>query len=256
MSVVGSSKFTLVGGHALFLSAGRTDTALTVDYDSDFRLTLKNGSESTLHLPDSIEVGLLVNGEFQPSEFSPKQAAQISSRLLIPGESVTITVPQLTMTRRTEDDWTSPFAWRLSLDQGMSFTGSFAGSEESNRFKGIVFTSEASPDSLGILDAPAGGDWQTRNELGFALEPAYPNWAWGSTVLGFFLLKGADSVHIQILLTPSVVLTEKTIREPLEAGQYSYRLDLADLLGIYRIRVKVWLKDEIAEGLGDIWVRR
>ena len=121
-----------------------------------------------------------------------------------------------------------------------------------NRWRGIIYTTEASPNPIGIIDGPDDSDWQATPI--FTPNPAYPNPAITATSLGISFPAQLDSVKCQLFITPHHVL--QTIADGTYGiGTYVFQTNLSALSpGSYRALWSGYKNGAAVSSHGDIMV--
>jgi len=152
----------------------------------------------------------------------------------------------------------------ISLDVGILNTGQLESVAEtdsvpfSQRYHGFIYTTESSPNPIGIFDAPDDGDWIGDSNL--TLSPAYPNPTNGITE-GSFTIPGSftnpetlDSVRGDIHITPHHIVRSLSVIQP-KSGVHATQFDLSGLSsGLYRLVWTAYKNGVVFTGHGDIMV--
>jgi hypothetical protein len=152
------------------------------------------------------------------------------------------------------------YAYRVAFIDEMGheavFTGLFDGSSSTNRFHGVQFTTEDSPDTQGIIDGPDDGDWRP-----FTVSPGsiscHPNPTAGIIFLTFDNPFKNDSVYFSINVTPNGYLKKYPVHKYLSGGTISTGLDLS-LLPPGEVRLYLHLYHDGQEYIsrGDIMIKK
>ncbi len=157
-------------------------------YDATLSFTLNNSSGSTKDISYKLEIGQYKSGKFLQGggDLFYDGDSVISGSYKV-GTSTTLDLtPTIGIGRKNPKDWTNPYGFRLTLSDNATndsyvTEGSFDGSTPGNRFHGIIYTTEQSPDPLGIFDAPDDGDWQVNPNPSMGPRACFPNPTTGIT---------------------------------------------------------------------------
>jgi hypothetical protein len=257
------------GGGRWFASA---DTG--VWYDMAFAYTFRNITSSTHSVTYKLEIGEYKNGKFQ---WGNGELFYDGDSVFLSNESVAIVsydniiISKTVGVGRKNNDWSYSYGYRITFydekNDSLVIDGSFddtgdksrqtQGSSPLNRFHGVIFTTEQSPDSLGILDGPDDGDWIPQNSAPF-INNSFPNPFSNKTTL-LWLLPQRGEVFVSV---------NKTYRETIystsfglmEAGQWKYELSMDSVMptgikpGMYRVFLTMLVNDKKYGSKGDIIV--
>jgi hypothetical protein len=205
-----------------------SDVDTGVWYDVTLSFTLDNSSGSVKDISSKLEIGQYKNGKFQQGggELFYDGDSIISGSYKV-GVSTTLDLtPTIGVGRKNAKDWSNPYGYRLTLtdkatNDSYVTEGSFDGSKPENRFRGIIYTTEASPDSLGLIDGPDDGDWQINKNPLMGAKPCYPNPARGAfmNLTAVFDIQNKDSVLVTWNKTKRLVLA-KYVSSVISPGSY------------------------------------
>ena len=228
-------------------------------YDAILSFTLNNSSGSTKNVSYKLEIGEFKNGKFQPGagELFFDGDSIISGTYGI-GKSTTLDLtPTIGVGRKNGKDWSSPYGYRLTLtdistNDTYSTDGSLSGSTPENRFRGIVYTTESSPDPLGVFDGPDDGDWQASKNPNMGPVPCFPNPVTGKTSVARFSIQNNDSVVITLNKTRRGTL-KYLASEVLYSGTYELGIPMDSLkAGQYRLYYHFVDSTRVFDSYGDI----
>lgn len=245
----------------------KEDVGTWYDLLSDYNV--KNNSQSALNLRISYEVGLLRNGKFElernelffDTTFEFKGSDEFNTILNSNSETVFSWSMPIGIGRYKTLTWEHPYATRLMIKDlasgdSLVLIDSLEGSYPSNRYKGVVYTTENSPDPLGIIDGPEIDDWGSANNDSIKLFPVYPNPSDGDNyygVLRFQLLKRIDSLYISLNMTDSKIYEFLDSTSSVEVGSYPYAVSVPGARnGMYRLFFSAWVKGKRYTLHGDV----
>jgi hypothetical protein len=124
-----------------------------------------------------------------------------------------------------------------------SFEGSLSRSSPYNRYQGIVYTEEDSPDSLGIFDSPDDEDWQVNSEYHAGLIGGFANPSSGVSFKAVcrFIIPQRDSILLTFNKTKRSVIQTIIANENFDEGVYD--VDIVDSSlrsGMYRVYCHIY----------------
>jgi hypothetical protein len=123
----------------------------------------------------------------------------------------------------------------------------------SSRYRGIQYTTAASPTPIGIIDAPDSADWL--GDSIFMPSPAYPNPATTFATLEYTLPEALDSLTGDLYITPHHIL-HTIVNGPLQQpGRYNVSLNVSGLSpGLYRVLWTAYKNNTVFTSHGNIMV--
>jgi hypothetical protein len=259
VTVTSTSSPSLDGGGRWFAGA---DTGVWYDVDAGY--SLQNSSGSVKDITYTIVIGEFKNGKYQSpnGDLFYDGDSTASGSFHLPANSTQILHLQNTLGvgRKNSKDWSYPYGARVTLidkatNESLVLDDSLSGSTIHNRFKGIIFTTEASSDSLGILDGVTDdGEWKIDNVLG-GLEHCFPNPTTGSTTERIDLPQ-KDSISLTINKTKRTII--RTIFSALyDPGTYD--VDVVDSslkYGMYRIYGHIFGAGQSVTSYGNVMFRQ
>lgn len=222
----------LEGGGRIFHDA---DTATWYDASFPFTITNTSGDLHVLHY--SFGVGYLENDKFVGQITGFLKNREITETTVLTdtidnpvpaNQTVTLAIP--TTFYFTPINNNRAFAYRLEIfdeaNNSVVFTGLFGNTGPENRFHGILFTTEQSPDVQGVLDSADDGDWQAfPNSLG-EVHACSPNPTTGIVTFSFQIIGETDSLNISLNVTPKGALMNIPLKG-LSSGYHSMAANLA-----------------------------
>jgi hypothetical protein len=233
-------------------------------YDLSLLLDLQNSTEAVHPINYTLELGYYQNGHFKPGSgalfFDGDSMIRNAVPFQVAGSSHnTLTIAGTVGIGRHNRDWTIAYGYRLTLRDITSgdtavMADSLRGSYASNRFRGVIYTTEASPDSLGVIDGPDDGDWGRAGGIQF-LSPCYPNPAYGVhaiTTIRFAVPGSSDSVTVSLNRTRHSVLRTYLNSEQMEPGFYEYGVNDSLRGGMYRFVFQLIDSGKVYVSRGDI----
>jgi hypothetical protein len=255
--------FNLTGGGWHVTDQG--DTIVSFATNMSFTFTLDKPEDMVFRF-DALQIGAMIDGKFvTDTEYvlvDPRNAALNSREFVIGGNNKerVVKFDQVIVGRPKNASWNYPYAWRVRYNTGSrdaERTGVFAGSEQSNRWKGIDMTMENSPQPIGVLDGPNVGDWVSSDPL-LTAYPVYPNPAqfqYGSFAIRFGLQGHADSVTIDYMQSSNRI-TRADLNRNLEPGVWEVQIATVDLpRGLGRVMIRAYSGAKMAEAVGDVYVQ-
>lgn len=259
VTVTSSSSPSLDGGGRWFTGA---DTG--VWYDASLSYDLSNASGTDKDITYKIEIGLFGDGKFShdPSAifFDGDSIVTGSSPVHVSGNSKSSLNIQFTTGIGRLVTWKYPYGYRLTLfdktkNDSLVLEGAFDGSIPGNRFHGIIYTTESSPDPLAILDGPDDGDWKSADSNEFIPRPLYPNPTSGQmSTLGWALQTEGLIISFSLNKTPKDSLFFYST-DPLSAGFHEYAVSLKGIKpGMYRIYLSAKRNSTTYLSHGDVMV--
>jgi hypothetical protein len=202
-------------------------------YDLNISYTLKNISGSDKDITYKAEIGKFINGKFQPGNgdlFYDADSIFTGSFHLAPNATQSLNILNtIGIGRKNSRDWSFPYGFRITLidkanNESLVLEASLAGSNPQNRFHGIIYTTESSPDPLGVFDGPDDGDWEQNKVNNIGLYACFPNPASRSTV-SRFTIPNRDSIVLTLNKTKRSIMST-IISETLDEGTYD--VDIVD----------------------------
>jgi hypothetical protein len=134
------------------------------------------------------------------------------------------------------DDTAIDYTLQIRIANGpylTSATDMFDSVPFNSRYRGIIYTTEASPTPIGIIDGPDIGDWQS-NEL-FTPTCAYPNPASKVCELGITIPQVLDSIQGEIFVTPHHAV-QTFVDGKIVVGNHEVAIDISSMSpGLYRV---------------------
>jgi hypothetical protein len=256
-----NGSFTLEGGGWHVTDDG--DTIVSYATDMSFTFSTARSEEEILHF-SGLEIGAMVDGRFVTEAafvVADPQNADLIKRDLILGGNIkkqTVTFDEIIVGRPKNASWHYPYAWRVRYNDGVRDVeriGIFAGSEQSNRWKGIDVTMETSPDPVGVLDGPNVGDWASSDPL-LTAYPAYPNPVpFGAFEVSFGLQSKVDSVTVDYMQRPGQPTRADFMLSP-SPGVWHVQVATNDLpKGLGRVRIRAHSGTKMAEAVGDVYIQ-
>jgi hypothetical protein len=228
-------------------------------YDATLSFTLNNSSGSTKNVSYKLEIGEFKNGKYQPGagDLFFDGDSIISGTYGIDKSTTLDLTPTIGVGRKNAKDWSYPYGYRLTLtdiatNDTYSTEGSLGGSTAENRFRGIIYTTEASPDPLGVFDGPDDGDWQVNKIPSMGPDACFPNPTMGKTTVARFSIQNNDSVVITLNKTKhnSIAYILSGIRY---SGTYEIEIGMDSLkAGQYRLYYHLVDSTRVFDSYGDI----
>ena len=260
ITVTSSSTPSLDGGGRWFAGL---DTG--VWYDVNIAYSLNNSSSTAKDISYKLEIGEYKNGKFFSGygDLFFDGDSTMSGIVTVSGNltSVLNVQPTIGIGRKNAKDWSSPYGYRLTLyDKGSNdllvITDSLSGSTPQNRFHGIIYTTETSPDPLGVFDGPDDGDWKALSDTTIKCFPLFPNPSSLGAEIQYQTRNDLDSVFITLNKTRSYVIDTLFIfNEAKSQGQYGLTLQFPQIRhGMYRLFFQVRRKGSTISTRGDVIV--
>lgn len=233
------------------------DTAVNFDLVPTVRV--KNDSSVALHLFAVWEF----KGRPALQLIKPNETPSVTSigdtidlGIVGPGASVTIdSIPILTFSDSDILNGNLEYILRIETPAGQFLAGvdqSFDSVPFASRWRGIIYTTEASPTPIAVVDGPDDGDWQATTLI--APSCAYPNPAAKIIELPVKILEACDSVRAQVFVTPHHAL-ETIVDGSLPVGAHAISADLSKFSpGLYRVIWTAYKSDTVVSNHGDILV--
>jgi hypothetical protein len=265
-----SSSLTVTTVHNSLEGGGRWFAGVDTGtwYDLRTMYTAKNRTSSTLTLTVKLEVGLLKNSKFE----SDNGEVFFDTSLDFKGTNVlTINIPPnsekniqwnipVGIGRKLSISWNNPYATRLTITESSAsdsivIIDSLSGSNPRNRFTGILFTTEQSPDPIGLLDGPDDDDWKPFSLNEYKVSPAYPNPMVRSGTMTFVSRSVSDTMRVTLHRTLNDELMELLFISNLKLGSYPFIYDLSAYeipFGQYRVYFELSHNGEKYLTHGDI----
>gem|GEM_PF-2672884 len=233
------------------------DTAVNFDLVPD--LSIANDSSIPLHLIAEWElrstVPLVSNGNVTSSyheiSFDTIDLGTINAGATVALDSMPI------VTFSDSDLMGGGVVYRLTLLDGNAPVAFASGAIDSipfhSRYRGYIYTTEASPLPIDTLDKPDDGDWQAAGS--FRPSPAYPNPAVGSVQVGYMVPETLDSLRGDLFITPHRILRSILLDRSVKIGQYLAQIDLQGISpGLYRVIWTPYKNGPLGTSHGDIMV--
>ena len=182
---------------------------------------------------------------------------------LAPNQTTTIPISMTVGMGRKSKDWSKPYRYTIlfydSPSDSTSFDEALDGSNPDNRFHGIIYTTEQSPDAQGLLDAPDDGDLKFESSNGFYVEGMYPNPASKDFSIGWVLQK-EGAVSFTLNRTPKDILFTEDMHSLLSPGNHMIEFSLDSIKthairnGTYRFYFKGTIDNSVFTYHGDLMV--
>lgn len=208
----------LTGGGRWFEA---TDTGTY--YDVNVNFTIVNPTSQPLRFTYFVQVGVDDDGVIRVEPIYTRSGTEIYSDTLTVGANSELTVNKNYVMDLARDNWTNPYRyWLLLRDPDgnpLLDTSKILSITERDRFCGVTFTNEQSPDPLGMLDAPDDGDFSKPSEAVGFLTGIFPNPTTVSATTRF-QLNAQSQVRLWIAQTPATVLFVEIDNELLQPGFY------------------------------------
>lgn len=263
-TVIADSTFTLTGGASWVV--GNTTM---IAYATDIAFTVTNQSDAVYRTGMGLEIGAMVDGTFTTDpRYVIIDTTSLNSinrdRKEIAGHATGILSAQfIVIGRPAAAGWSYPYAWRKKYHDGkreVTLSGSFEGGmNPRNRYRGIIYTVEVSPDPIGIMDGPDDGDWVSSNLTKSQIFPVCPNpvSSTGDSVvcrLSFDLQEEAGPIVFRLMKADGVPLYVYTMNTRFAAGGHVLDLELPKQRtpGTYRLESEITFDDEVVTSRGDI----
>ncbi len=252
-----SSLVHLEAGGLAIRAAG--DTA--VNFDLEPTVSVKNTSDTAVHLLAVWELQSTTPKVIMPNEtptITDPDLIVIRSDLGIVAPGATVPIDSILIATISDSDLAGgKLQYILSIELPFplpSLTraeGIFDSVPFTSHWRGIDFTTEASPNPTDIIDSPDDSDWQATSL--FTPKPAYPNPAIGATSLPI-TISALDSVSAKIYITPHHLL-ETVVDRSLPVGENIVTADLSRFTpGLYRVIWTGYKGDTVVSSHGDIMV--
>jgi hypothetical protein len=121
------------------------------------------------------------------------------------------------------------------------------------RWRGVTFTTSASPTPIAIMDPPDDTDWI--GSRAFTFGPVYPNpSSSGGTEMLLALPLNIDSCRFNLLITPHNVIATSRLG-PLEAGNHGWFVKFPTIApGLYRIVWTAYRNGQAFQSRGDVMI--
>ncbi len=230
-------------------------------YDAKLSYTLDNSLSSPKDISYRLEIGVFKNGMFQSGggELFYDGDSVFSGSHTIRG-STTLDLTQLIgVGRKNRKDWSYAYGYRLTLTdittKDLYVTeGPFSGSDPENRFHGVVYTTEQSPDPLGVLDAPDDSDWSHNAKDGVFPLSIYPNPVMKFASFTWIVQEQGAIAAFSLNRTPRDSVF--SLATPLlQAGQHTYSISFDNVrTGMYRLYFSGKIGGEVFTSHGDVIV--
>jgi len=230
-------------------------------YDATLSFTLNNSSGSVKDVAYKLEFGLYKDGKFQPGggELFFDTDSIFSGSMKVGASSTLDLTPTLGIGRKNAKDWSNPYGYRLTLtdiatNDTYATEGSFSGSTPGNRFHGVIYTTEASPDPLGVLDAPDDSDWSYKPTDAVYPLPLYPNPVSKMATIHWIIQSQGAEVTLSVNRTRRDSIYSFTT-PALQAGEHAYGISFASMKsGMYRVYITGKSNGDIYKSYGDVIV--
>lgn len=243
MRVIADEPYEIVGGGRWFNSR---DTGTWYDLFFSYRV---DNTESAVakNIAYKVEIGFFENGHFVPGDgklfFDGGDSVLIGSVNILGRTDDILDISRTFGVGRKNNDWTHPYGFRLTLSdtsinaslsiEDMFLDGLSEGSGANNRYHGVVLTTEASPDPIGIFDPPD-WDWKSNDSSKIRFEPANPNPASNSTTLHIALMSDTVTLVYSLHKTPNTIVFSDTISN-FHSGNYALTVPNTGIKpGMYR----------------------
>lgn len=254
---------SLKGGGRWF---NKSDTGTWYDLSTIY--TAKNTSSSALTLTVKLEVGLLKSSKFEYN----RDEIFFDTSLDFKGTGVlTVNIPPnsekniqwnipIGIGRKSLVSWDNPYATRLTITElsasdSLVIIDSLSGSNSRNRFTGILFTTEQSPDPIGLLDGPDDDDWRPFALSEYTVTPASPNPTVSIGTISFVSRSASDTMRVTLQRTINDEFIELFVAPNPQPGYHSFAYDLNRYeipFGQYRVYFELFHNGEKYLTHGDI----
>lgn len=228
---------TLTGGGRWFEAA---DTGTF--YDVTVNFTIINPTSQPLRFTYFVQVGVDDDGMIRVESINSRSGTEIYSDTLTIGANTELTINKNYVLDLARGNWTNPYRYWLAIrDVEGNFlldTSTILSITERDRFCGVTYTNEQSPDPLGILDAPDDGDFSKPSEAVGFLTGIYANPTTTSTIIRF-VLNDPSQVKLWVARTPATISTVDIDNETLQPGYFEVDHIFTEPPGQYRVYLVV-----------------